>query len=181
MREKILVFGFVLLLMVASSVYGYKLTKTQKENIAKIGSSLTCSEAVKRTKKFEGFDFGNISPINILYANEIINIEITRTDGSKCRFGVETRNAKIYRIKEGFFEQPTLFVFSDEVTAIELSQKPSIKALQRAIDNGRIIIKAADFVRAVKLIITDIGLGLLNIFRNIASGKFLLFPFKFFA
>ena len=101
------------------------------------------------------------SPLNSLIGNVAANIHIA-TSGNGIVIGLQTEGKKFKSISMGAVENPSLEIYTDELTLIELfSGNNQIETLKTALDDEKITYKGVGFFNKAKFIFLGILVDLI--------------------
>lgn len=86
-----------------------------------------------------------------LFANDNINIYIKMESGQQQVIGVVTKDKKIFSVNMGAVEKPSLKIYTDDKTVVEIqSAASSVGALQSALREKKITYEAVGFLNKIK-------------------------------
>jgi len=101
-------------------------------------------------------------PLGTLFGSEKINFHL-ETDGEVVVMGIVTQDKIVVSIEEKELEKPSLNVYADEETIMQIQRSEDpLRALKKALDEGKIKYKAVGFLNKIKF-------SFLSVFSNIAS------------
>ena len=106
-----------------------------------------------------------------LVGNELINVDITGSDGSVFRIGFVMENAKINQTVSGGLGDPSIVITTTEsaINNIRSSKNP-IAAFQSEKDSGQMTIEGTNFLTSAKLGAVLSSSSVLQFFGNVFFG-----------
>jgi hypothetical protein len=106
-----------------------------------------------------------------LVGNELINVDITGSDGSVFRVGFVMENAKINQTVAGGLGDPSIVITTTEsaINNIRSSKNP-ITAFQSEKDSGQMSIEGTNFLTSAKLGAVLSSTSVLQFFGNVFFG-----------
>lgn len=143
-----IILGILMLLIVASVVVAETDLTAQVEDLK---------------AQVEGKDLTGLSAK--LFANDNINIYVMMENGQQFVVGVVTKDKKVSSVNVGAIESPTLKVYTDEKTIVEIqSASSSVGALQLALREKRITYDAVGFMNKVRF-------AFISVFARLSAGS----------
>lgn len=109
-------------------------------------------------------------PFGSLFNNEKINFHLKLNNGKELIFGVDIIDKKLNKVQAGEFTNPSLRVFVDESTLIQLqTSKNPLPDLKKAYDDGKISYKGVGVYNKLKFTILSTFMKVSPLFTKLTK------------